>query len=167
MPYSLHEKSGLVSVVIEPDHILDFDKKEAEPKAATFTRAFLDVKTCVPGDAGQLAALAWRWQAKVDERRPGRGGRVGADGQPLGPSEFDDVTEMVPESHFPPCMRNALEGMKDGKKRAMFALTNFFTVCGWAPDAIEERLHEWNRRNAQMGEPLREVVIKGTCAPCA
>jgi DNA primase large subunit len=48
--------------------------------------------------------------------------------------------------------------MADGKKRAMFALTNFLGTCGWNPEMIEKRLHEWNEKNP---EPLREVNIKG------
>jgi hypothetical protein len=163
MPYSLHEKSGLSSVVIPADRILEFDKREADPVTVDLSRTFLDPQRCVRGDATELSRRAWAWQAKAEERKSsgnrGRyGGAAGGEGQP---SEFDDLTEAIPEAHFPPCIRNALGGMRDGKKRAMFALTNFFMMCGWSPDAVEARLHEWNKRNATLGEPLREVIIKG------
>jgi DNA primase large subunit len=71
------------------------------------------------------------------------------------------ATEAIAEEHFPPCMRNILAGMADGKKRAMFALTNFLGVAGWTPEMIEKRLYEWNENNGKVGDPLREVIIKG------
>lgn len=160
MAYSLHEKSGLASVVVPHDHILDFDKAEADPKTISLDRMFLDPAACVHGDAEQLAAAAWRWHAKREEASAKRSVRLDANGQPMG-SEFEEVTEMIPETHFPPCMRNILAGMKDGKKRAMFALTNFMGVCGWTPDAAEARLHVWNAESGKFGDPLREVAIKG------
>ncbi len=55
-------------------------------------------------------------------------------------------------------MQNILKGMDDGKKRAMFALTNFLRTCGWGHDQIEARLHEWNKKHK---EPIREVILKG------
>ncbi len=51
-----------------------------------------------------------------------------------------------------------VETGKDGKKRAMFALTNFLTLAGWSPEMIELRLNEWNKVNP---EPLREVILNG------
>ena len=51
-----------------------------------------------------------------------------------------------------------LEGMVDGKKRAMFVLTNFLKAVGWDHDRIEARLAEWNKVNP---EPVREVILKG------
>ncbi|HIH24788.1 TPA: hypothetical protein HA251_07185 [Candidatus Woesearchaeota archaeon] len=160
MAYSLHEKSGLASVVVPHDHILDFDKTEADPKTISFDRMFLDPAACTQGDAEQLAKRAWEWRAKREEASAKRSVRLDANGQPMG-SEFEDVTETIPETHFPPCMRNILAGMKDGKKRAMFALTNFMGVCGWTPDAAEARLHVWNTESGKLGDPLREVAIKG------
>ncbi len=40
----------------------------------------------------------------------------------------------------------------------MFALVNFLQVSGWPPELIDQKVHEWNKRNP---EPLREVTIKG------
>ena len=143
MPYSLHEKSGLASVVIDPDRILTFKKEQARPETIAFDRMFLDPALAVPGEASKLAGLSWE-SVKV-ESRPRQ-------------TEFDVPEDAIPEEHFPPCMRKILDGMEDGKKRALFALVNFLQTAGWPPEMIEERIAKWNEKNP---EPLREVVIKG------
>ena len=148
MAYSLHEKSGLASVVIDPDDALHFDKTSAEPKTIRFERMFLDPSETVIGEAESLTLKAWQWSQAREQQQAKR----------MHLTEFEGPDEAVTEEHFPPCMRKILEGMVDGKKRAMFALTNFFGVAGWSNEMIEKRLHEWNAKNP---EPLREVNIKG------
>ena len=64
----------------------------------------------------------------------------------------------IPEEFFPPCIKCIFQGLKDGKKRSMFILTNFMSSCGWDFDDIEKRLKEWNKKNA---EPIRDVIING------
>jgi DNA primase large subunit len=54
-------------------------------------------------------------------------------------------------------MTKMLEGMKDGRKRGLFILTNFLASVGWNPDMIEERLLRWNGVNP---EPLREGDVR-------
>jgi DNA primase catalytic subunit len=150
MPYSLHEKSGLVSVVIDPADVLAFDKKPADPKTASFELMFLDSARAIPDEASALLRKALGSNATKEERKERT--------RPVMSLEFEEVTDAVPEEHFPPCIKTIFEGLTDGKKRAMFALTNFLTTVGWTPDMIEKRLHEWNMKNP---EPLREVIIKG------
>jgi len=58
---------------------------------------------------------------------------------------------------FPPCIKNILSGMKDGRKRAVFILINFLAHIGWDWDRIEQLLWEWNERNE---EPLKERYIE-------
>jgi DNA primase large subunit len=75
--------------------------------------------------------------------------------------EFEQFQTAAPEELFPPCMQLVLQGMKDGKKRAMFVLINFLASVGWQPDAIEKKLDEWNVKNAEVQEQLRETILKG------
>jgi hypothetical protein len=144
--YSLHEKSGLASVVIDPENVLDFDKAAADPKIISFDKTFLDISSVAHGEAMGLALLSWQFQQAKEESKPMR------------LTELEVAQEALGEEHFPPCIKKILEGMMDGKKRAMFALTNFFGVAGWNNDMIEKRLEEWNKINP---EPLREVILKG------
>lgn len=141
MAYSLHEKSGLASVPIGPDEILSFRKEQAAVDAISFEKSFLDPALAVRGEATQLVREAWQRHApQKAERR-----------------EFEVPEEAIPEEHFPPCMQRILAGLKDGRKRAMFALSNFLVLAGWSEGMIEDRLLRWNEANA---EPLKEVVIR-------
>src|SRR3989344_9180153 len=72
--------------------------------------------------------------------------------------EFSKPEQALPAELFPPCVKLLLQGIKDGKKRAVFILINFLRSVGWEYDQIEETLKAWNEKNA---EPLREGVWKG------
>ena len=48
--------------------------------------------------------------------------------------------------------------MKDGKKRALFILTNFLSCTGYSYDEIEKIAKEWNKKN---NPPLRENYFIG------
>lgn len=138
-PYSLHEKSGLVSIVFNPDAIMSFQKEMAKPEnVKEFKKFLLGGK---PSEGARLLSAALQDVQQPEEVR-----------------EYVVPEEAIPEELFPPCMRNILNGMTDGRKRAMFALTNFLRSCGWGKEQIEVRLQEWNKQNE---EPLREVAVKG------
>ena len=54
--------------------------------------------------------------------------------------------------------KELLEGIKeDGRKRALFILLNFFGKVGYNQEAIEEKIKEWNSKNAQ---PLKEGYVR-------
>lgn len=62
----------------------------------------------------------------------------------------------VEEELFPPCIKNMLKGLEDGRKRALFVLLNFLYKMGWNLEQIEEKIWEWNKMNK---EPLKENYI--------
>ncbi len=145
-PYSLHEKSGLVSIVLSPERIMSFEKEEAKPETVKVFPGFLDPGGVRPGEAAALLRNALDFHGAA-ERLTERERK-----------EHALPEEAIPEELFPPCMTNILRGLEDGKKRAMFALTNFLRTCGWGHDQIGARLEEWNKKNP---EQLRDVVVKG------
>ena len=148
-PYSFNEKSGLVSVSVDPSRILQFDKAEASPEHVQMVMPFL-ARDAKPGEAKRLLvqALDFKLPSEKSEQRTSRG-----------PVELPESA--LVEMTFPPCIREHLaKGLTDGKKRAMFILTNFLGSVGWSPDAIEEYVRKWNEKNK---EPLREQLIKGHC----
>jgi DNA primase large subunit len=64
---------------------------------------------------------------------------------------------LVREEYYPPCIKLLLEGIKeDGRKRALFALMNFFKSLNYSPDIIRQKINEWNEKNS---EPLREGYV--------
>jgi hypothetical protein len=150
MPYSLKEKSGLVSVVIKPEEILAFDKKDAIPEKVTPKLNYIDRKEIIPGEAKKLIVQAFDFKSATEIPTEIK--------QLTEKKEFEPVTDAVPEQYFPPCIQLISQGLKDGRKRALFVLINFLSSCGWPYDRIENYLNEWNKKNA---EPLREVLIQG------
>ncbi|MCC7573972.1 hypothetical protein KO361_00065 [Candidatus Woesearchaeota archaeon] len=145
MPYSFHEKSELVSVPVSIDRILKFSKEEAKPENVKFDVPFLERKNVKKGEASTLIINAFDTHPK----------------EPIQNTEkkhFDLPEKAVPEDLFPPCMKNALRGLEDGKKRTLFTMINFFKGVNWEFDAIEQKIKDWNIKNP---EPLREVYLKG------
>ncbi len=144
-PYSLHEKTGLVSLPIPSEQILSFEKKQAEPENIKLLLPFLDRKKSVSGEATSLIIQAFDWSSKSrkkeERREPGK--------------KFESVGEaLTNEELFPPCMRIGLQGLEDGKKRFLFALLNFLKHVGWTDEMIAEKVKEWNEKNP---EKLRET----------
>ena len=153
-PYSLHEKTKLVSLPIPYDKLMDFKKEDANPSVMNTDLEYLnrDVK---PGSASRLILQAYDSKKKkhmylegieeVQEKK-----------------EFDIPKEAIKEEFFPPCIVNILkEGMEDGKKRALFILVNFLRSVGWSWDMVIDKINEWNKLNK---EPLREVYINAQVA---
>jgi len=55
--------------------------------------------------------------------------------------------ENLKDTQFPPTIIKILEGVKDGKKRALFALINFFRSIGLEKEELEKRIFDWNKKN--------------------
>lgn len=148
MPYSLHEKSGLCSIPIDPDTVYNFEKDIAKPENVKISEfRFLDTRKTVENEAKNLILQAFDFsipEETIKEKDYER--------------DFETLTSAIPADFFPPCIHNILNGLEDGKKRSMFILINFLANTGYDFDKIDELLHEWNKRNK---EQLREVVLKG------
>ena len=149
MPYSINEKSGLASVIIDPSGILEFEKKYAEvEKLKVNNLKFLDTKNTIIGEAKELIFKAVEFKNAAEKSEEIK----------KTTDEFEVFQEAAPRELFPPCVENILKGLKDGKKRSLFILVNFLNCCGWSYDKIEELLKEWNKKNE---EPLKDVLILG------
>lgn len=156
-PYSYHEKSGLVSLPINPDEVLTFDKTRARPEFVIHgSRPFLRLGNVHSGEGAILLLSALEHSAKMEHKKILV--EQYASSITSGGEAFTDVQEAIPEALFPPCMRAVLNGLVDGKKRALFALTNYLSSVGWSYEQIELRLKEWNTKNP---EPLRDVYLVG------
>lgn len=144
MPYSLHEKSSLCSIVIPPDKVLSFEKEMALPSNIKEYLTFLDISSTKEGEAAQLIMEAFDHKPVVQTEKVELN------------KEYEVPAEAIPASMFPPCMIKGMNGIQDGKKRFMFALINFLECTGYDNDAIDRIVREWNKRNP---EPLREVLV--------
>ncbi len=150
MPYSLHEKSGLASLPIDPHKILDFKKETAKPEAI-LSPIFVFLNRHATGESARrllLQALDFKIKEEIEREE-------------TLPKKFEEMplNSPIPQNFFPPCMIKMLGGMEDGKKRAVFCLMNYLGKIGWNKNEIETFLKKWNLEKNR--EPLREVYIKG------
>lgn len=143
-PYSLHEKTALSSVVINPEDILKFDIKDADPMK-------VEIKDFMPnaeeGEAKELLvqALDWYKEDNPEEEEKERG-------------EFKPIKLLrLSEDNFPPCIKRILNGLSDGRQRSVFVLISLFRSIGMDKDELEKRIYSWNEKN---NPPLKAGIIK-------
>ena len=164
-PFSINEKSGLVSIPLTPAAIPRFQPAMAridtiEPGARFFTaheqsdatHLFIQAMDYAKRNLNiftpAMHAIMQRASSATDiSPRTNVGGM-----------QQTPITQKIPEMYFPPCIMLALAGIKsDGRKRAVFILNNFLRNVGYTPQEVEQLLEQWNARNYQ---PLREGYIK-------
>ena len=147
-PYSFHEKSQLISLPINPDKIMEFEKKMAQPENIEIKYEFLNKDKSIRGEASSLIIQAFDWDSKNKK-----------DTEPnstTNDKEYQLPEEAVPEDFFPPCIKIGLKGLEDGKKNFLFIIINFLKNMGWTYQDIEKTLKEWNKLNEH---PLSDGYI--------
>jgi len=165
-PYSLHEKSGLVSIPIDPDKIDEFHKDDAKPENVKVESQFLDPENV--SDASRLIlqafdkagrAIADKEKKESFERlKKGLSDSLDNYAGSFNKKGFEIPAQPVKADFFPPCIIKIMAGIKeDGRKRALFILINFLKSCGWSIDDIKKFVcEEWNKNNYEL---LREGYI--------
>lgn len=149
MPYSLHEKTGLVSIVITPKQLKDFHPAWAKPERIT-PKQFLPVPE--KDEAKKLLIQALDWNSHQQKRNVLEKPKQEYD------SNHDEfaLKDVNPE-FYPPCIKKALLGMKeDGRKRALFVLINFFKSLNMDADEIQSKIEAWDKLNYK---PLKRGYI--------
>ncbi len=147
MPYSLHEKTSLASVVLNPDELENFQLKDADPMKIKIKNFMPDSEE---GEASELLREAFDWYNvnKPKEEREKTTGQF---------AEYKPIQlKNISDENFPPCVQKIFQGIPDGKKRAVFVLINLFRSIGMDKDEMEKRIYEWNKKN---NPPLREGYI--------
>lgn len=150
MPYSLHEKTALASVVINSDKIHEFNMQDANPLR-------VQVRDFIPdseeGEALHLLREALDFKPREEQNQSS------VSTTNLGEKKFADIIiqNLTPDL-YPPSIKKILEGaMDDGKKRALFILLSFFFSLKLSQEQISSIIAEWNAKNK---EPLRDGYIK-------
>lgn len=156
MAYSLHEKTGLASVVIKPEQIKVFHPAWAKPDRV-FVRPFIPEPEA--GEAKELLVQAIDWNAKKQAQKQDREKQEKTTEKR---GEFQEIKVSVEdrkklEELYPSSIKSMLQGIKqDGRKRALFVLINFFKSLDFSDDEIEKAIKEWNSKNYR---PLKENYI--------
>ncbi len=141
-PYSLNEKTWLVSVPLAHKDLKGFSPKEAEfDKVLSGSHPDFFV---VEGDASSLLTDAMDSYALRKKE--------------VVKKEIKKVRweRKVEEEFFPPCIKMILEGLQEGRKRSVFTLVSFLKMMNWSPEEIENKVFEWNERNRP---PLPRAVL--------
>jgi hypothetical protein len=143
-PYSLNEKSGLVSMVIKPEELGDFNPGWAKPEKV-FPKPFLPLAKKDEAKELVIQALDWsKKQQKTEEKK-------------FESKNIFIIKDASPD-FYPPCIKCILNGIKqDGRKRALFILINFLRSVNLSESEINKKLEEWNKLSYN---PLREGYIQ-------
>ena len=147
-PYSINEKSGLVSIPISVNEIKNFSKKDAIPENIEVKKHFLNQEEFKENESKQLFIQTLDWQSKQKKQQEEKSTFI--------VNKKDTVK--ISDKHFPNCIKKILEGIKtDGRKRALFILITFLRKSNYSYEDIEPLLVEWNKKNYS---PLPENYIK-------
>jgi len=151
MPFSLHEKSWLVSLPLRLKDVSEFRREHAVPDAVeSFEEVVFLERNAERGEAKRLFDFALSFV--IGKRMK----QIEAESEKDSEVKLIRFRKAVRETFFPPCIKNGLKGLEDGRKRFVFCLLNFLRCVEWDYDAIRRLLYEWNERNA---EKLRERII--------
>jgi hypothetical protein len=153
MPYSLHEKTSLSSVVLKKEQIDSFSPRDADPlkiKIIDF------LPNNVEGEARGLLASALEWKkdsSLVEEKAISKKYASYSNS-----GNFEKIdSKNITEDMFPNPIKKLLKGLKDGKKRGLFILLTFLRSLNFSPEYINNKAREWNKLNEP---PLKEGYLK-------
>ncbi len=150
MPYSLHEKTALSSAVIDAEKIREFEMIDANALKVKIKNFLPDSKE---NEARELIREALDW-AKNNEIKAGVSNeKIQGKYADFKPIQLKKITE----EQFPPCVKNILKGVSDGRKRSVFILLNLFRSIGMDKEELEKKIYDWNKKNEV---PLKEGYIK-------
>jgi hypothetical protein len=140
IPYSLHEKTALASIVLDKQEILNFELKDADPMN-------IKIKNFMPTskneEAKELVMQAMDWYRENKISRGDFKEKITGKYADFKPIKIDNISE----NNFPPCIKIILKGLSDGKKRALFILINLFRSIGMDKEDIEKKIISWNKKN--------------------
>ncbi len=147
LPYSINEKSGLVSKPIDIEDIEGFQKKDAEIEKIERIKQFMGDYS--KSQASDLAVEALDWAAR--NRKEEKETKTRKD------QDYSIPEDSLGKEYFPPPIKRILDGLEDGRKRALFILVTFLRHVGYDWDSIEKEVWDWNDRNK---EALRDNYVK-------
>ena len=154
MPYSLHEKTALASIVIYENELEKFEMRDADPMKLSSE----DLKNFLPNSENNEAekfvreAMDWFRENQIHQGLPEENKIFGKYSE-FKPVKIANLTDDL----FPDSIKKILEGVSDGRKRALFILINFFRSIGIEKDEFEKKISEWNLKNEI---PLKDGYIK-------
>jgi len=155
MPYSLHEKTALSSVVLNKHKIKDFQITDAKPFKVKVKKFYPDAQE---NEAKELLLQALDYQ---EQKKQNSNNIILPQKTPNKENKNFYQNIKIPnlsEELYPPCIRLLLKGIKDdGRKRALFILLNFFKSLKLNNEEIAEKINKWNEKNYK---PLKQGYLQ-------
>ena len=154
MPYSLHEKTSLVRTVVLKEELGSFELNDANPLNVKIRNFYPDSNE---GEAKDLLFQAVDWHG-LHELKTKSGKLNLKTGEENNKNNVFEKVKLddFKDEYFPPVIIKILNGMNEGKKRALFILMNFFKSIGMEMSDVEKKVNEWNKKN---NPPLRQGYI--------
>ncbi|MBT3404723.1 hypothetical protein HN832_02680 [archaeon] len=153
MPYSLHEKTALASIVLTAQELEKFDLKDADPMKLSPEKIKEFTPDSREGEATELLTQALDWAKQNEIDSPEENKKVSGKYANFKKIELKNVSD----AQLPPCIQKLMQGIVDGKKRGLFALLNLFRSIGMEKELLEKKIEEWNKKN---NPPLKKGYIK-------
>jgi len=148
MPYSLHEKTALASVVLNKEEIANFSPKDANPLNVKIREFY---PNNFEGEGRKLLSEALSWKREQE-------GQEEVVQKKKYSSEINIDVSNVTEEMFPKPIKKLLKGgFEDGRKRGLFILITFLRSLNFSPDYINNRIREWNKTSKP---PLKEGYVR-------
>ncbi len=145
MPYSLHEKTSLSSIVLDKSEIPNFSPQNANPLKLNIKQFY---KKPLSNEAENLLESAVTWKLNQDGQK-----------EPVKKISEEFIADFtgVTEEMFPDSIKRLLKGLQEGRKRGLFILMTFLKSLNFPDDYINQRVREWNEKNTP---PLKEGYVK-------
>lgn len=149
MPYSLHEKTGLSSIVLKKEQLANFNPKDADPMKVK-TQEFYEEPPSREASSLLDFALAWKktQEETEDHQAQKKYGKF---------EKIDLAPNSITEDMFPKPIKKLLKGLPEGRKRGLFVLLTFLRSLNFSPEWINNKIREWNKLN---DPPLKEGYVK-------
>lgn len=149
MPYSLHEKTALVSAVIDKSQLESFSPRDADPMTIKI-KDFYPENFAEEGARLLREAIVWKRANQSQEEMLEKNKKPA--------KEYSQVNfEGVSEEMFPQSIKKLLKGLNEGRKRGLFILITFLRALNFADEYVSAKVAEWNKKNEP---PLKEGYIK-------
>lgn len=144
MPYSLHEKTSLSSVVLDKDEILSFTPANANPLRIIIKPFYKQAKE---NEAQHLLETSLNWKSESQPKEEKK--RISEEYV----ADYTGVTEDM----YPQSIKKLLKGLPEGRKRGLFVLLTFLRCLNYPDDYVSQKIRDWNKLN---DPPLKEGYIK-------
>ncbi len=163
-PYSIHEKSNLVSTPINIEDLNDFNRDDYTVDYVLDNLDYFESVDFLNRDVKKdkniikMVRTAFDFYFTTSKLKKIEKEKFKSNFKSRKNKTFENIEigKEAFEKTAPNCIKSILNGIQDGRKRAVFILTRYLQMLGWSYEEIEEFIYDWNKNNP---ESLKENYI--------